>query len=513
MSDQNTAVDHELAIAGLALAVPGLIQTCIHFVRGVRGIVTQAQNLQTAPEDIQELLLRVEVASARIDSSLLVLKEVAAGMEFSLQSLLCRLLSRLQLIMSRVQDRINQPANTPGAASIANRGRLVQSWSKPGIEDGVDQLNRWQMDFDGLVSSLAMSGRLVPSANGPGGTNRISQVVQRTQALRDAFLGTLSTSSYQTLHSQLPDKAKELRIPYTTVYLPGLPDRGNFRVVTERRKVDSLTPSDAVPRLAQMLHTVDPDMMGLLRCIAYHDNRLSYEIPAGFSYEPRSLREALIKTGGRPRHSLDQRLGLLTRLASALHFVHVAGNVHKQVRSDNVLIFQDQSQAGNKKDHALRHCFLVGFDLARGTGTASEQTGPDEFHKNIYLPEGRQGTQVHPAKFSQWDDVFSYGVVALEICLWTPFVTHVNDDPSKPLALSPILKGRTPGGIIEKYCSAAMNEIPPILGQTVATMIYDCLTCLKPTSESPLKQKLRSHVDRAGSGAEYVLQQLMTLSL
>jgi len=513
MASDSGAADHTLAVAGLAVAIPGLAQTCLHVLRAT---ILQCQSLANAPDEIQDLLLRIDVASERIDASLQILKDAAPAMNFRLQSLLSRLLSRLQSVLVELQTRTGQTALATN--TIASEGRLRQLLSKNSIEGSLDHLQRWQMDFDGLILSLAMSGRLVSIQGGPGIAVRLADAVQRADSFRNAFLGNLSVAASQSLGAILPEAKNECPIKYSKAFLPGPQDRSQFRVIVEYRSVDSATPYDAVPRLAQMLHAADPNMMALLRCNAYHGNRLSYEIPTGLKQEPKTLRQLLLEDDGQPKHSLDERLGLLTQLASALHFVHVAGNVHKQVRPDNILTFQKTTPFTSSASHdkTLGRCFLVGFDLSRGTGNRSERHGPSEVEKNIYLPLDRQGSQVHARNFSQWDDVYSFGVVALELALWNSFVTLRKSKTSAEsfeLSSSLGLKGLNATDLYNRFCKLAVREVPTVLGQTFAVMVFDCLTCLKPVNDSPLKQKLRGDAERPGAGAEYILQELLTLSL
>jgi hypothetical protein len=93
----------------------------------------------------------------------------------------------------------------------------------------------------------------------------------------------------------LPETKIGRPIKYSKTFHPGLQDRSHFRAIVEHRAGDSATAYDAVPRLAQMLHAADLNVMGLLWCYAYHDNGLSYEIPVGLRQEPKALRQLLLE--------------------------------------------------------------------------------------------------------------------------------------------------------------------------------------------------------------------------
>jgi hypothetical protein len=193
-----------------------------------------------------------------------------------------------------------------------------------------------------------------------------------------------------------------------------------------------------VSTLASALSFVDPTVTGLLRCAGYFHEEdpnnprfaLVYNTPFSLpNQNPGNLKDLLNAKDAQGNrrtamHALDKRLTLARRIASAVYFLHVIGWVHKSIRSNNILILEAQSLPSQDAfPHGLGHPYLVNFESARADTATTDLTlseKEDQWHLNIYRHPERQGSNIS-ARFTMAHDVYSLGVVLLEIGLWRPF--------------------------------------------------------------------------------------------
>jgi hypothetical protein len=121
-----------------------------------------------------------------------------------------------------------------------------------------------------------------------------------------------------------------------------------------------------VRNLARILAEVDPSTFGLLKCRGVikipktntlrplFDFKFIFDIPAELS-NPQSLRAVLLSEVSYP---LDERLELAKKLTSSILFVHTVQFVHKNIRPETIVVFQNgQSSIGAP--------YLAGFEKFR----------------------------------------------------------------------------------------------------------------------------------------------------
>lgn len=120
-----------------------------------------------------------------------------------------------------------------------------------------------------------------------------------------------------------------------------------------------------------------------------------------------------IKSDQRP--SLGVRFGMCHQLAESLFLLHSVDWVHRALRSDNILfIFPDDNLDKAALPHAeLRIC---GFEASRPSADSSLGPYDNQLSRNVYRHPKRWGTPRET--FTQIHDVYSLGVVLLEIGLW-----------------------------------------------------------------------------------------------
>ena len=177
---------------------------------------------------------------------------------------------------------------------------------------------------------------------------------------------------------------------------------------------------------------------------------------------------------------LNERFTLASLLSRSVFFIHASNFVHKSIRPDNVIVFQDAScQLGTP--------FLVGFNRFRGDTAITYRFGDDNWERNIYRHPQRQG--IAPDEdFSMQHDIYSLGVVLLEVGLNTSFAwPKWRDDgcvewvPNTDIGLMDIIDIDAPGrarSLKRKFVKMARETLPSLMGHKYTQVVMSCLTCL-----------------------------------
>ncbi len=246
---------------------------------------------------------------------------------------------------------------------------------------------------------------------------------------------------------------------------------------------------------ATRLHSVDPVVMGLLKCKGFSNDAIGHKVALRFEYpsgkdNPRTLEQLLIDKQA-PKHSMSNRVALASKLASAVLYLHSCGFVHKNIRPSNILIFDDVVSHSARSSHTTHpyvtgEPYLMGFDSVRKADARSNMIRVEEWKKNIYLHPDRHRMQ-DGDEFTMVHDVYSLGVVLLEIALWAS-MTEVSSF-GKALWAS-LEKGKErilePEKMREKYIELAKYYVPRCIGDKYRDVVVSCLEGLKDEEESRL---------------------------
>jgi hypothetical protein len=199
--------------------------------------------------------------------------------------------------------------------------------------------------------------------------------------------------------------------------------------------------------LAEMLHKDKPQALCLPTSVGYFDDLQIYgsrrhawifEMPDGSNYSTtiKSLYDILGDRQYRP--TLSQRISLASKLASTVLYLHTVNWLHKGIRSDNIVFhFDDDDEFDPEKP------VLSGFDYSRpqSSGTTSREVD-DQW--NIYRwPDIQRNNQKQHGPFKKTYDVYSLGLVLLEIAHWLPLhkILALKSWPKVSLADSTNVRG------------------------------------------------------------------------
>lgn len=139
--------------------------------------------------------------------------------------------------------------------------------------------------------------------------------------------------------------------------------------------------------------------------------------------------------------SLTERIKLALKLAEAVFFLHTAGFVHKNITSSSVVALRRTNLPLGETIPDIDDSYLMGFDLIRGTDAVTTKEGATKGNGELTSiwdfdvfqhPDRLQG-QSSP-RYIKTYDVYSLGVVLLEVGFWEPLRRVVRDltkeDPS-----------------------------------------------------------------------------------
>ncbi|KAH8886151.1 hypothetical protein GQ53DRAFT_750750 [Thozetella sp. PMI_491] len=157
---------------------------------------------------------------------------------------------------------------------------------------------------------------------------------------------------------------------------------------------------------------------------------------------------------------LGHKFALARQLTSSIALFHASQWLHKAFRSDNILFFGDTT-----KPDALLDPYISGFESSREISSESigyrpTGSGPVDY---FYHPSSIDG-------FTKPMDLYSFGVVLLEIAYWRPLRAKIQ----KARAQSSLHE------IQRLFVKTAKNQLPAMTGSIYAEAVTRCLECALP---------------------------------
>lgn len=279
----------------------------------------------------------------------------------------------------------------------------------------------------------------------------------------------------------------------------------------DKRTVDALRAT--VRDIARKLREADADTMGILPCAGFavdafkHRFELHFCIPAG-KENPRSLRDLLLDPSNKTLgtlHSLDERINLAKKIASAVLYVHSADFVHKNIRTDNIIILEPSTpdhSPDTKFPQAVGEPYLVGYDGVRKVDAETKRLPVHQQGRLLYLHPDRHRLAIGD-EYRMKHDVYSLGVVLLEIAIWKSLV-----DKNGNVVVSRLKDNKgnlLPSSELQRELVAlAQTRIPRHLGAKYRDVV---VACLKGLEEEEDNHQL-DDADGIVAGMAYITQVL-----
>jgi len=263
--------------------------------------------------------------------------------------------------------------------------------------------------------------------------------------------------------------------------------------------------SDRIERIVLLLNIQRADLR-TLRCIGYiHDSRASCWWIA-FDYStftnialslrvPVSLLDLMMeKAFSQP--PLEARLMLASCLANSLSGLFNSSWLHKSIRSENMLFPQlpNLDSTSRLGTHDLASPFLAGFEYSRQNMERSLGKPQNrDIARAIYRHPFYQGQ--NPGSYRIQYDIYSFGLVLVEIARWVPldsFLPKVNSkktgdkSPEKPRDFT-----EENGKELQKRVLHFVNkELAFRVGTSYRDAVLWCLTQVDEKINSELKQMM-----------------------
>nr|RBQ88535.1 hypothetical protein FVER53263_20046 [Fusarium verticillioides] len=192
-------------------------------------------------------------------------------------------------------------------------------------------------------------------------------------------------------------------------------------VLIEEKRVQPRMKSKLKPRveaLVLLLSQPPTPSFQTFPCLGYTEEqggfRLVFRFPPGTD-KPPSLLSVLSKSSG-PLPDVGMRLRLAVQVCQTLLSFHTAGWLHKDMRSENILLV---SPASSPSINRPSRPYLCGFSFARqGSPTEISEQPSEDLSRDIYRHPKALGEPSD--SFERYMDAYSLGCVLIEIAEWAP---------------------------------------------------------------------------------------------
>ncbi|PQE28607.1 Het-s domain protein [Rutstroemia sp. NJR-2017a WRK4] len=474
--------------AGLALAVVGTTDLCFKYGKI---LIDTCASFKNAEAEVDERVLSVKSYWKRTSTQLDFLKQIWMTLDEEHQSIQNQILevlvSKLKIAISKLENLLKKrkPSHEPAVHRIAKVRRWKYIFVKPYLDEIIEDLASWQKMFDpSWFLILRVSNSLIDRE-----LSRDGSVVSLFPGVRD-FRASAREQPLRQKSVFLPDTGLDystLRtIPFASAKVAQTSDMSRWFLIDSvpyDSDGDLNLQTQDVRELARKLSYTDPLNLGLLQCrgvirVLKPDKRtlssfdFIFRIPNGPSNEPQSLRGCLL---AQANHTLTERVKIANQLAKSISYIHTLGFVHKTIRPETILVFQDNKSV-------LGSTFLVGFERFRAADGRTRRAGNSAWEVNLYHHPQRQGAIAEESYVMQ-HDIYSLGVVLLEIGMWDSFVYYKNDtaDPIPGTSLDISLQHpafRSPTLMKEHLVALAERALPKRMGERYKDVVVNCLTCL-----------------------------------
>lgn len=478
---------------------------------------------------LQEAALCIQDCWIKIEHQISALRSVWETLDEQLQehqsSMMQVLQGKLQNATRKLDSLISiQEEIVTSNKNITKRGGAKRlkyaTYAKASLDGIIEDLRKWQTMFDPSWFFLArISGPFIDHQlreEKAAGSRAVSLVRQMRQAHKvPERVSVSSTSIFLQAGYEIMGQHSVNLSSASTGFI------SDQRVIIDHIPVDEQIDLGAamtdVRDLARILSTVDTALFGLFCChgvIKVQDHYaakvtrfdLIYPIPYELGQAaPLSLRSLI--TDRSRKYPLDERFRLSVSLARSIVFLHSSRIVHKSISPENIIVLCQPSSTSN----TLGNTFLVGFERFRFADGRTYMSGDSLWQKNLYRHPGRQG--LHPEEFYLMQhDIYSLGVVLLEIGLWSSFVTYSEDQnalgPGPELLISHLIatddQRKAAAEIKTVLVELARSRLPELMGRIYTDIVVTCLTCLDKDNKGFGDEKEFQDEDGLLVGVRYI---------
>lgn len=438
-------VDVALGAAGIVFSIPGFLDV---IARITNLLLQRLQKYGDEYKKLVELIIRLN--KSQTQEMFLFLHDTNNVIPEELKN---ELLDLFQALRNILEELLCLFPDT-GAASerSQNKASKISAETKRKADDAVRRLEEWNDRFFKRAVVFILFGQRLKrdfSDPGSGSTDESHEVVavRRVQRLRGAIDESLSNtpkaSKLLLTPSEVSKERERERLNRSSLWMSRAESQESnaspsSMLIEYRTYSDDASQRDianhrrTAREIACILHEAEPRLTGILHCKGFVfdslENRFELHFPYPDGYDkPRSLLDILCDPINKEKgviHPLNQRIALAKSIVSAVFLLHAADYVHKQIRSDNIIIFERHSedsvrvepigrpstdsahQQRQRYPYHLGRPFLVGFDSSRKADAHSLMLKVEEWRKSIYLSPERHRLQPGD-EFKMEHDIYS----------------------------------------------------------------------------------------------------------
>ncbi|KAK7976243.1 Glycosyltransferase sugar-binding region containing DXD domain-containing protein [Apiospora arundinis] len=318
-------------------------------------------------------------------------------------------------------------------------------------------------------------------------------------------------------------------------------------MVVERLPLDEGTSEESIETIARLLHRrpspqspklADISAKGSLPCLGYRMEpapELVFRKPEGNLF---MLHTLIAADQDEPRYPLDFRFQLARSLSEAVLGVHVQGLVHKNIRTDTILLVArpapvpEQQQQQQTKKNSSMDVYLTNWHLLRKESDATIMSGGTQWAEDLYRHPRRQGLHVQE-RYNIGHDIYSLGVCLLEIGLWSLLLIRQGDGDGEgegaPPQVSRLVRAaagvavqggevadaemrrklKRPDEVKNILLRLAWDHLPQRMGRGYCRLVVACLTALDHQSggfrEGGVDWRAMSKTEQGVAFREFIL--------
>lgn len=385
---------------------------------------------------------------------------------------------RAEFALTSIQDQLSSivrwfktnPENGPAGAVGLKRTALKYAFNKKKLDESIEEFEKWQgiQDMTWLLTLQVVKTVYQRDGMPHGLTPSVEQVVkaefvadEKGLSLQHEVLASITVTDIPYFDGKYGIRKQDHMILDTIIFTQLSKWEMNQSIVEVRDLVRKLRKdTQSVGLLEPKGFFKEADESGSIRFM------IPFPLPNNLT-QPQSLRAALLSTTG---PNLTTKIGIGLDLASCVSHMHILNFVHKNIRPETILLFN------NTATNSIS-TYLVGFQDFRKDGGRTALLGDDDWAKNIYRHPRRFGTKPGDAYIMQ-HDIYSLGVCLLEIGLWSPLVEYPDPatrNPSAHLDPESFFSGVT---MKNRLLLLAERHLPHNMGTLYTDVVKTCLTCL-----------------------------------
>ena len=487
--------DHVIGVLGLAAGLPGLLEVCLH-LGAVLG--TKLDLLRTFEVDISDYALKFALHWDTQKSDLERLQQMQSWIAEDVKDRLAMVLEKLRKILDEALSIMSKylPAKPASSDDLNLVKRLRYALFEERTMAQLDsELRSWGKRF---------SKRLVCLAATEETKVRQSSVTMKCQtktSLRIPMLLPNSDSESETWRRP-DDEISEDNLKPLWQFGFDRNEGSLFSSDTHPGRIFELyessfseSPLEEVENLTAKLCSAKPQLMHILQCEGYSachttpvnsNDGLKYLLhfvapPRNEGKDPLLLRECLAYEA---KHPLNDRLRIAIELATAVWYIHSGDIVHKAIRPENILVFHTEDKGGPdcRMPYRLGSAFLNGFVRFRRIASGTLEIRNTHDVENLYAHPRRWDVQSID-RFSPYHDIYSLGIVLLELGLWHSFLIRTSSQNDweirRPMAEYLRLNEGASEKVKDLLVKTATKNLPRVMGNDYAEVVIACLTCLE----------------------------------